>query len=106
MMIPQAPLRSTMATVAAACVAGAVVIAGLAYGFYDWRLFVAAAVAGVVIGVPAGIWIAHRMRATPPLPRPETAVNDPDAAQREVAPHRARPYPPAPDQAITPATAS
>ncbi|WP_146195145.1 hypothetical protein [Pararhodobacter marinus] len=106
MMIPQAPLRSTMATIAAACVAGAVVIVGLALGYIDWRLFAAAAVIGVVVGVPVGIWIAHRMRATPPLPRPETAVSDPDAAQREVAPDYPRPYPPAPDQAIKPATAS
>ncbi|PTX04021.1 hypothetical protein [Pararhodobacter aggregans] len=98
MMIPAAPLRSTMATLAVACIAGALVIAGLAFGWYDWRLFALAGVAGLVIGVPLGIAIARRMRAQPPLPRPEGAAYDPEAAQRAVDPSRPVAYPPALDQ--------
>ncbi|MCA0206453.1 hypothetical protein [Pararhodobacter sp.] len=103
MMIPAAPLRSTMATLAVSCIAGAVVIAGLAVGWYDWRLFVLAGALGLVTGVPLGIYIARRMRAQPPLPRPEGAAYDPEAAQRAVDPSRPVAYPPALDQ--QPATA-
>jgi len=42
-----------------ACIAGTVVIAGLAIGYYDLRTFGAAAFVGVILGVPAGLlnWV-------------------------------------------------
>jgi len=102
MMLPTLPLRSMMATLAVACVAGGVVIGGLAAGWYDWRLFVLAALAGVVIGIPLGIWIAFMMRVQPPLAQPESPTTDPDAARRAVSPDRIEPYPPADDQVYAP----
>lgn len=104
MMLPFAPLRSTMITISVACVAGAAVIGGLALDWVSWPMFVTAGVVGLVLGWPLGLWVAHRMRDEPPLPRPERADMDPDAAQRAVDPFRAKPYPypPAPDQVYAP----
>lgn len=50
-----APLRSLLIALWAFCVAGVVVIAGLALGAYDWWTFVAAGVTGALVGVPAGL---------------------------------------------------
>ncbi|MFN4100795.1 MAG: hypothetical protein ACK4GT_13545 [Pararhodobacter sp.] len=101
-MIPTAPLRSGMAALTAACVAGGVVVGGLVAGWYDWRLFVLAGVVGLVVGIPLGIWIAFMMRVQPPLAQPESPTTDPDAARRAVDPGRREPYPPADDQTYAP----
>ena len=91
-------LRSTIVPLAVGCVAGAVIIAGLTAGYYGWQVFAVAGVLGAAIGVPFGLWNVRRMRATPPLTRPESPTMDPSASIREVAPARAEPYPPPPDQ--------
>lgn len=94
----KAPLRTTMASLWMACIAGTVVVAGLAAGLFDAQLFVAAAIIGVIAGGPLGVWNARRMRAAAPLIFPESAAMDPDLAHRAMSPLRARPYPPARDQ--------
>lgn len=91
-------LRSTIVPLAVGCITGAVIIAGLTAGYYSWQLFAVAGAAGVLLGVPFGLWNVRRMRATTPLSRPESPTMDPSAAIREVDPRRAEPYPPAPDQ--------
>jgi hypothetical protein len=91
-------LRSTILPLTVGCIAGAVVIAGLTAGVYSWQLFAAAIAIGLVIGVPFGLWSVRRMRATPPIPRPESPTMDPDAAARAVNPRRPEPYPEAADQ--------
>lgn len=91
-------LRSIIAPVAGAVVAGTVVIAGLSLGFYAWPLFVLALGAGVVLGLPIGMWTVRRMRATAPISRPASPSMDPDAAQREVKPWLRVAYPPAASQ--------
>lgn len=48
------------------CVAGAAVIAFLAAGWVSWVAFAAAAVVGLVVGVPAGIWTARRIKVDDP----------------------------------------
>lgn len=93
-----APLRTTMVTLWMACIAGTVVVLGLAAGFVSWWLFALAAVIGVVLGAPLGLWNARRMRQSPPNIRPESPSMDPDAARRAVDPFRPEPYPPAPAQ--------
>ena len=57
-----APLRTLLITLWAFCVAGAVVIAGLALGAYDGWTFVAAGVTGALVGVPAGLMTWARLR--------------------------------------------
>ncbi|MFT4151820.1 MAG: hypothetical protein QM656_16585 [Paracoccaceae bacterium] len=59
-MIP--PLRSLMVTLWVSCIAGVVVIAGLALGMVNWQLFAIAAVIGLVTGFPAGLWTARTLR--------------------------------------------
>ena len=48
-------LRILLVSLWASCVAGAVVIAGLSQGYYDWLTFAWAVVFGIAIGVPAGL---------------------------------------------------
>ena len=48
-------LRVLLVSLWASCVAGVVVIAGLAQGYYDWLTFAWAVVFAVSIGVPAGL---------------------------------------------------
>lgn len=57
-------LRLLLVHLWAACIAGTVVIAGLAMGYYDASTFVAAALAGMVLGIPAGLlnWVWLRPR--------------------------------------------
>ncbi len=93
-----APLRTTMVTVWAACIAGAVVTLGLILGQDRWELFVVAGLTGLLAGVPLGLWNVRRMRAADPLARPESPTTDPDAARSAVDPARPAPYPPAPGQ--------
>lgn len=50
----------------ALCIAGAVVIAGLAVGLMSWWTFVIAGIVGLVIGVPAGIWNVRKVRREDP----------------------------------------
>jgi uncharacterized membrane protein YfcA len=50
----------------ALCVAGVVVIAGLAVGYMTWITFAVAAVVGAVIGVPAGIWNTRKIKREDP----------------------------------------
>ena len=91
-------LRSTVVPLSVACLAGAIIIAGLTGGYYGWPLFAIAGGIGVVVGVPFGLWNVRRMRGTTPLSRPESPTMDPSASIREVNPRRAEPYPPAPEQ--------
>lgn len=48
-------LRLWLLTLWTSCIAGAVVITGLTLGHYHWSTFLWAAVAGLVIGVPAAL---------------------------------------------------
>lgn len=52
-MIP--PLRTLLVTLWVACIAGALVIAGLSLGYYGWRTFAVAAAGGLLVGLPAGL---------------------------------------------------
>lgn len=49
------PLRMMLIHIWVACIAGAVVIAGLTMGYVGVAVFVWAAVIGVVVGVPAAL---------------------------------------------------
>ena len=91
-------LRSIAVLLWAGVLAGVVVAAGLTMGYYGWPVFGAAMVAGLAGGLPLGLWTAGRMRATPPLVRPESPTMDPDAARREADPKLNVAYPPAPAQ--------
>lgn len=91
-------LRSTIVPLTVACITGVGVIAGLSAGLYGWQVFAVALSIGIVLGVPFGLWNVRRMRATKPLTRPESPTMDPNAAAREVNPHRKEAYPPAVDQ--------
>lgn len=91
-------LRSTMIPVAVGSIAGAVVIVGLTLGFYSGPLFVVAGLLGLALGIPAGLRVVRRMRATLPIARPASPAMDPEAARREVDPFVRVPYPPAPTQ--------
>lgn len=50
----------------ALCVAGVVVIAGLALGLFTWATFVVAGVVGLVVGIPAGLWNTKKVRRDDP----------------------------------------
>ncbi|MAM62303.1 hypothetical protein [Maritimibacter sp. UBA3975] len=50
----------------ALCAAGVVVIAGLAVGFMTWVTFAVAAVIGLAIGIPAGLWNTHKIKREDP----------------------------------------
>lgn len=50
----------------ALCVAGVVVIAGLALGLFTWVTFVVAGVVGLIVGIPAGLWNTKRVRRDDP----------------------------------------
>ena len=58
----RAPSRSFMVVLWVFCVAGAAVIVALVMGWLSWVSFAVAGVVGVVIGVPAGLWTARRIR--------------------------------------------
>ena len=47
-------------------IAGAVVIAGLSIGAVSWVTFAVAAVVGLVLGIPAGIWNTRKIRREDP----------------------------------------
>lgn len=50
----------------AVCAAGVVVIAALSLGWTSWVAFAVAGVVGLVVGVPAGIWNARKLRRDDP----------------------------------------
>lgn len=50
----------------ALCIAGAVVIAFLAMGWYSWAAFALAGLVGLAIGVPVGIWNTKKVRRDDP----------------------------------------
>ncbi len=50
----------------ALCVAGVVVIAGLALGLFTWVTFVVAGVVGLIVGIPAGLWNTKKVRRDDP----------------------------------------
>ncbi|MBL6427029.1 MAG: hypothetical protein HOY44_05840 [Maritimibacter sp.] len=50
----------------ALCVAGVVVIAGLALGLFTWVTFVVAGVVGLIVGIPAGLWDTKKVRRDDP----------------------------------------
>lgn len=93
-----APLRSTVVPISVSVFAGIVVILGLALGLVLWQLFAVAALIGVVVGAPLGIWVSRRMRRTPPIERPASPAMDPEAARRAVTDDHPAPYPAAVDQ--------
>ncbi|WP_395539512.1 hypothetical protein [Neotabrizicola sp. sgz301269] len=57
-----APLRTLLIALWVTCVAGTAVVAGLVLGYYSWATFAVAALAGVLIGVPAALanWVHLR----------------------------------------------
>ena len=61
-----APLRTFMVVLWVASIAGAAVIAALAFGWMDWTAFAASGLAGLIIGIPAGIWTARRVKREDP----------------------------------------
>lgn len=93
-----APLRTTVVPISIGVIAGVIVITGLAIGLVLWQLFLAAALIGVALGAPLGIWVSRKMRRTPPVERPASASMDPEAARRAVTDAHPAPYPAAPDQ--------
>lgn len=59
-MLP--PLRTFLVALWVACLAGAVVVAGLVMGQYSWTTFFLAGVIGLLVGIPAGIATWARLR--------------------------------------------
>ncbi|MBF9034043.1 hypothetical protein HKCCE2091_07310 [Rhodobacterales bacterium HKCCE2091] len=53
------------------CIAGAAVVAALALGYYSLTAFAVCAAFGLVLGIPAGIWLTHRMKRLDPGWPPE-----------------------------------
>lgn len=50
----------------ALCIAGVVVTAGLVLGFFTWLTFVVAAIVGLAIGIPVGLWNTKKLRRQDP----------------------------------------
>ncbi|MEC7765174.1 MAG: hypothetical protein VX874_24935 [Pseudomonadota bacterium] len=50
----------------ALCIAGVVVVAGLVLGFFTWLTFLVAAIIGLAIGIPAGLWNTRKVRRDDP----------------------------------------
>ncbi|MGR3323705.1 MAG: hypothetical protein ACU0DK_17445 [Pseudooceanicola sp.] len=48
------------------CVAGAALIAFLAFDWLAWQAFAVAGVIGLVVGVPAGLWTTKKIRRDDP----------------------------------------
>ncbi|MEZ5779125.1 MAG: hypothetical protein R3E44_12270 [Paracoccaceae bacterium] len=66
-----APLRTFMVVLWVLSIAGAVVVAALSLGWVGWWPFIVAGVVGLVLGVPAGIWSARRIKREDPNWPPE-----------------------------------
>ena len=66
-----APLRSSLAALWVACIAGVVVIVLLSSGWTGWKTFAIAGVIGLLIGIPAGIWSASHIKREDPGWPPE-----------------------------------
>jgi hypothetical protein len=60
-------LRYLLVVIWVACIAGAFVIGAMTFGWVGWRMFVAAGVVGLVLGVPAGIWNARYIKREDPM---------------------------------------
>ncbi|MBR9762040.1 MAG: hypothetical protein GYB53_00505 [Rhodobacteraceae bacterium] len=50
----------------AMCIAGAVLTAFLAAGWIGWQPFALAAVIGLLLGVPGGLWNTYKVRRDDP----------------------------------------
>lgn len=61
-----APLRSFLVALWVPCIAGAMVILLLSLGWTGWITFVVSGAVGLVIGVPAGIWTARKIKRQDP----------------------------------------
>jgi hypothetical protein len=72
-----APLRTIMALLAVTSIAGAVLVALLSLGWVGWMPFVVSGVAGLLTGVPFGIWIAREIKRQDPAWPPRRPVADP-----------------------------
>lgn len=66
-----APLSSILSAVWVVCIAGAVVIFLLSIGWTGWTTFAIAGVAGIVVGIPAGIWSARKIKREDPAWPPD-----------------------------------
>ena len=63
----KAPLRILLATLWALCIAGVVIVAALSLGIVEWQDFATAVIAGLVLGIPAGIWTERRIKRNDPF---------------------------------------
>ena len=61
-----APLRTFMVVLWAACIAGAAVIAALSLGWVGWMAFAVSGALGLILGVPLGLWTAHKIKRDDP----------------------------------------
>ena len=61
-----APLRSILAALWVPCIAGAMVIILLSLGWTGWITFAVSGAVGIVLGVPAGIWTARKIKRQDP----------------------------------------
>ena len=62
----RAPLRTLLAVIWVACVAGAIVIFALTFGVMSWKAFAVAGLLGLVIGIPGGLWTARQIKREDP----------------------------------------
>ncbi len=77
-----APLRSILAALWVACVAGAMVILLLSLGWTGWMTFAVSGIVGILIGVPAGIWTARKIkRQDPGWPTDHSQDTGPNSAR-------------------------
>ena len=48
------------------CVAGATLTLSIVIGWYAWEAFLAAGIAGLVLGIPGGLWNTFKVRRDDP----------------------------------------
>lgn len=61
-----APLRTIMVSLWVSSLAGAIVVGFLSAGWVGWMPFVLAGVIGLVLGVPAGLYTARKIKRDDP----------------------------------------
>ncbi|MGC8203756.1 hypothetical protein ACP2AV_13730 [Aliiroseovarius sp. PTFE2010] len=59
-------LAFVLAPLTVLCIAGAVVIAGMAMGYYAWPLYLVAGLVGLACGLPTAYWSSKRIKRKDP----------------------------------------
>lgn len=69
-----APLRTIMAVLWVACLAGAFFIVFLTFGWVGWTPVVISGIGGLILGIPAGIWTARAIKREDPAWPPHSGA--------------------------------